>query len=95
MPYIINRNLGFKNNSGIGLKMQKFPVKKPFWKLILNFRRGELLVNISPKRIREKGQGLVEYALILLLVAIVIISVLVLLGPQVGSLFSSVNKGIS
>ena len=30
---------------------------------------------------REKGQGLVEYALILVLVAIVVIAILLLLGP--------------
>ncbi len=44
---------------------------------------------------QEEGQGLVEYALILFLVAVVVIAILVLLGPQIGSVFSSVNKGIS
>jgi pilus assembly protein Flp/PilA len=39
---------------------------------------------------REEGQGLVEYALILFLVAIVVIGILMLLGPQIGSVFSSV-----
>lgn len=39
---------------------------------------------------REEGQGLVEYALILFLVAVVVIAVLALLGPQIGSVFSSV-----
>lgn len=38
----------------------------------------------------EKGQGLVEYALILVLVAIVVIGILTLLGPQVGNMFSRV-----
>ena len=40
---------------------------------------------------REKGQGLVEYALILVLVATVVIAVLLILGPQIGSIFSRVN----
>ncbi len=31
----------------------------------------------------EKGQGLVEYALVLLLVAVVVIAILVLLGPEI------------
>jgi len=31
---------------------------------------------------KEKGQGLVEYALILVLVAIVVIVILALLGPR-------------
>ena len=43
---------------------------------------------------REEGQGLVEYGLILFLVAIVIIAILVLLGPQIGSIFSSVTGSI-
>jgi pilus assembly protein Flp/PilA len=39
---------------------------------------------------REKGQGLVEYALILVLIAIVVIAVLTALGPRVGGVFSRV-----
>ncbi len=39
---------------------------------------------------RERGQGLVEYALILVLVAIVVIAILLLLGPVVGNVFSNV-----
>jgi len=36
-------------------------------------------------RPKEKGQGLVEYALILVLVAIVVIAVLMLLGPIIAT----------
>ena len=43
----------------------------------------------------EEGQGLVEYALILFLVAVVVIAILILLGPQIGSVFSSSTKGLS
>ena|GEM_PF-317140 len=43
----------------------------------------------------QEGQGLVEYALILFLVAVVVIAILILLGPQVGRVFSSVKSGIS
>ena len=39
---------------------------------------------------REEGQGLVEYALILVLVAIVVIAILTLLGPTIGNVFSSI-----
>ncbi len=42
----------------------------------------------------RKGQGLVEYALVLMLVAIVVIIVLALLGPGVGNMFSNVVNGI-
>jgi pilus assembly protein Flp/PilA len=44
---------------------------------------------------KEKGQGLVEYALILVLVAIVVIAVLLLLGPIIGNVFSTVNNSLS
>lgn len=39
---------------------------------------------------REEGQGLVEYALILVLVAVVVIAVLMLLGPQINQAFCQV-----
>ena len=39
---------------------------------------------------RESGQGLVEYALVLVLVAIVVIAILTLLGPQIGNVFSRI-----
>jgi pilus assembly protein Flp/PilA len=42
----------------------------------------------------EKGQGLVEYALILVLVAIVVIVILALLGPAVGQIFSNLISQI-
>jgi pilus assembly protein Flp/PilA len=44
---------------------------------------------------RERGQGLVEYALILVLVAIVVIAVLMLLGPIIGNVFSTINSSLS
>lgn len=37
----------------------------------------------------EHGQGLVEYALILILVSIVVIIVLVVFGEQVGNLYQN------
>jgi pilus assembly protein Flp/PilA len=43
---------------------------------------------------REEGQGLVEYALILVLVAIVVIVILAILGPAVGNVFSNVVNAI-
>ena len=39
---------------------------------------------------RTEGQGLVEYSLILVLVAVVVVAVLGLLGPAVGNIFSVV-----
>jgi len=43
---------------------------------------------------KEKGQGLVEYALILVLVAVVVIAVLTLLGPIIGNVFSDIISGL-
>jgi pilus assembly protein Flp/PilA len=43
---------------------------------------------------RQTGQGLVEYALILIFVAIVVIAALMALGPFVGNLFSQVIAGL-
>jgi len=44
---------------------------------------------------KERGQGLVEYALILVLVAIVVFAALMVLGPVIGNSFSTVNNSLS
>ncbi len=44
---------------------------------------------------REDGQGLVEYALVLVLVAVVVIAILTLLGPQIGNVFSRIVSGLN
>ena len=41
---------------------------------------------------REKGQGLVEYGLILVLVSVVVLAVLLIFGPLIGNLFTEVNS---
>lgn len=43
---------------------------------------------------KEKGQGLVEYALILVLIAIVVIVILTFLGGQVNKTFSQIGSGL-
>lgn len=53
---------------------------------------GEIPMLFAPK---EKGQGLVEYALILVLVAIVVIAALMVLGPIIGNVFSDINSSLS
>ena len=42
----------------------------------------------------ERGQGLVEYALILVLVAVVVIAILALLGPAIKNIFLNIVKNI-
>ena len=46
----------------------------------------------SPK---EKGQGMVEYALIIVLVAVVLIVVLALVGDQISNVFSRIISGLA
>ena len=48
---------------------------------------GERVMQILPK---EKGQGLIEYALIIILVAMVVLMMFVVFGPSVGNVFSNV-----
>jgi pilus assembly protein Flp/PilA len=43
---------------------------------------------------RRRGQGLVEYALILVLIAIVVILILTFLGQQVNNTFSKIGSGL-
>ena len=46
----------------------------------------------SPK---ETGQGLVEYALILVLVSVVVLAVLLILGPIIGNVFTEINSTLT
>ena len=43
---------------------------------------------------QEKGQGLVEYAIILALVAIIVVAVMRLLGPKIGNTFSQISTSL-
>jgi pilus assembly protein Flp/PilA len=43
----------------------------------------------------EDGQGMVEYALILVLIAIVVIVILQVVGKQVNNVFSNISNGLS
>jgi len=44
---------------------------------------------------KEKGQGLIEYALILVLIAVVVIGVLTLLGGKISDVFNSINSKLT
>jgi pilus assembly protein Flp/PilA len=52
-------------------------------------------VNAMLPVVLEKGQGLVEYALILVLVALVVIVALMVLGPVIGNTFSMISSSLS
>ena len=53
------------------------------------------VINMLYRPQNEEGQGLVEYALILVLVAVVVIVVLAVLGPTIGNIFSNVINGLA
>jgi pilus assembly protein Flp/PilA len=44
--------------------------------------------------VRRRGQGMLEYALIIALVAVVVITALVLLGPQIAKIFEDVTNNL-
>lgn len=44
---------------------------------------------------QEEGQGLVEYGMVLFLIAVVVFAILIILGPQIGSMFSTVTKSFT
>jgi pilus assembly protein Flp/PilA len=56
-----------------------------------HFFERKVIMLFAPK---EKGQGLVEYAIILALIAIVVIAVMRLLGPKIGNTFSSISASL-
>ena len=43
---------------------------------------------------QEKGQGLVEYALLIAFVALVVILVVWMLGPEIGNTYSTISSSI-
>ena len=47
------------------------------------------------KFVLERGQGLVEYSLVLVLIAVVVILGIGLLGTSVNGLFNTINTKIS
>ena len=43
---------------------------------------------------KEHGQGLIEYAIILSLVAVIVVAVVRALGPKLGDTYSSINNSL-
>ncbi len=62
----------------------------------MKFQVKELLGKISRKFPQEeKGQTLIEYALIILLVSIVVIVVLNILGVDIGNVFTAISDTLT
>jgi len=49
----------------------------------------------TTRRRSERGQGMVEYAFILILVAILLILAVQVLGHQTSQLYSNINNGLA
>ena len=62
-------------------------------------KRVKLLNQLSNRVVKprddESGQGMVEYALILMLIAVVVVLVLGVIGHQTENVFSNVSHGLS
>jgi Flp pilus assembly pilin Flp len=54
----------------------------------------QLLADIRSIRNDDQGQGLAEYALILVLIALVAIIALIFLGTQVSTILDTVGKSV-
>jgi pilus assembly protein Flp/PilA len=62
------------------------------WYVRLRNRVSEAL---SGRDSNEEGQGMVEYALILVLIAIVVIVILAVVGHKVSTVFSNISTGLN
>ncbi len=50
--------------------------------------------HLSRRHDAEEGQGMTEYALILVLIAVVVIVILTVVGQQVNNVFSNISSGV-
>ena len=55
----------------------------------------EVLAEVHEERDDERGQGMTEYALIIVLIGVVVIIVVGIIGHQVQNVFSNVSSGLS
>jgi pilus assembly protein Flp/PilA len=59
-----------------------------------NFYIAKEVIGLNPGNKYEKAQGLVEYALIFILVALLVIILIYIFGGSVGSMYSNVVETI-
>jgi Flp pilus assembly pilin Flp len=46
------------------------------------------------RRLGERGQGIIEYTFIIVLVAMVVLLILIVFGPELGNAFSIITHGL-
>ncbi|HYA00009.1 MAG TPA: Flp family type IVb pilin [Candidatus Binatia bacterium] len=56
---------------------------------------GDALRRVHRQADDESGQGMVEYGMILMLIALVVIVILTVAGHQVSNMFSNVSNGLA
>lgn len=54
-----------------------------------------LLQDVAPVRRQQAGQGLVEYALILVLIAVVVIGILGTVGADIAGVFQNISDALN
>lgn len=54
----------------------------------------QLFKGLWARRNNEEGQGMVEYALLVALIAIVVIAALILLGPAIAQIFTDITGNL-
>jgi pilus assembly protein Flp/PilA len=62
----------------------------------MNFRNwfNKVVARAAGATVREEGQTMVEYGLILALISIAAIAVVLLIGPQLTTIFNNVLNGL-
>ncbi len=54
-----------------------------------------LRARVAARRDDERGQGMVEYGLILVLIAVVVVIVVGFVGHQISNIFSNISSGLN
>jgi Flp pilus assembly pilin Flp len=67
------------------------PAFFPAWAALVR----SITVPTTRRRDSERGQGLVEYGLVIILIAIFVIVVVGVVGHQANNVFSNVSNGLS
>lgn len=80
----------FRDLFAVDSNMQSYRKTNRIYNQDNNFSGKEVMAMLYG--IREHGQGMVEYAFLFLLIALIVIAVLLLLGPTIGNVFSNLNS---
>ena len=91
---MISNRFGQNNRTKKSVAIQAEIIRMKFTLFVLFIIKQKEVRKMKMSLTENKGQGMVEYAFILMLVAIVVISAVTLIGPRVGNMFSSINSSL-